>query len=301
MQTLSTEPLAGALGATIHGVDLSRPLDDPTFAAIRAALLDYGVVFFRDQTLKPTHQLAFAKRFGAIHLHPHVNGLPDMPEIMEVLKTETDTHNFGAGWHTDQMFLPEPAMATCLYALEVPDAGGDTLFACLRTAYRSLSHGMQTLARGLRTVNLSVAGQLTQRGATSAATFGSMRTKEVDAAEPPAVHPLVRTHRETGEDVLYIGLHTLGFEGFTSEESKPLIDYFMAQVTRPEHTCRFRWQLGSLALWDNRRVVHNAINDYQGKRRRMHRVTIAGDVPVLKAFRRHAIRLDSQRQHYPLE
>ncbi len=137
-------------------------------------MLDHGVIFFRDQLLEPAHQLTFAKRFGAIHLHPHVKGLPDMPEIMEILKTETDTHNFGAGWHTDQMFLPEPAMATCLYALEVPDSGGDTLFACLRAAYQSLSDGMQMLVRGLRTLNLSVAGQLTQRGATSAATF-SMR------------------------------------------------------------------------------------------------------------------------------
>ncbi len=247
-----------------------------------SAPLDHGVIFFRDQTLDPAHQLAFAKRFGTIHLHPHVNGLPDMPEIMEILKTETDTHNFGAGWHTDQMFLPEPAMATCLYALEVPEAGGDTLFACLRASYHSLSDGMQTLVRGLRTLNLSVAGQLTQSGATSAATFSSMRTREADATEPYAVHPLVRTHPETGEDVLYIGLHTLGFEGFRPEESQPLIDYLMAQVTRPEHTCRFRWQPGSLALWDNRHVVHNAINDYPGKRRRMHRITIAGDVPVFQ-------------------
>jgi taurine dioxygenase len=282
MPTLTTEPLAGALGATVHGADLSRPLDTQTFAAIHAALLEYGVIFFRDQHLEPVQQLAFAKRFGAIHLHPHVNGLPDVPEIMEILKTEQDEHNFGAGWHTDQMFLPEPAMLTCLYALEVPEAGGDTLFACLRAAYRSLSSGMQALTRGLRTVNLSVAGQLAQRGASSASTFGSMRTKEADTSERPAMHPLVRTHPETGEDVLYIGLHTLCFENFTPAESQPLIDFFMAQVTRPEHTCRFRWQPGSLALWDNRRVVHNAINDYPGRRRRMHRVTVVGDVPVLK-------------------
>lgn len=282
MPTLSTEPLAGALGAIVHGAELSRPLDEQTFATIRAALLDYGVIFFRDQSLQPEQQLAFAKRFGAIHLHPHVNGLPNLPEVMEILKTEKDTHNFGAGWHTDQMFLPEPAMATCLYALEVPEAGGDTLFACLRAAYRSLSSGMQTLARGLRTVNLSVAGQLTQQGVSSAATFGSMRTREAAATEQPAVHPLVRTHPETGEDVLYLGLHTIRFENFTPAESKPLIEYLMAQITRPEHTCRFRWQPGSLALWDNRRVVHNAINDYPGRRRRMHRITVVGDAPALR-------------------
>ena len=282
MPALATEPLAGALGVIIHGVDLSQPLDEETFAAIQKALLDYGVIFFCDQNLEPAHQLAFAKRFGAIHLHPHVAGLPELPEVMEILKTETDTHNFGAGWHSDQMFLPEPAMATCLYALEVPKAGGDTLFACLRAAYRSLSSGMQALARQLRTVNLSVAGQLTRRGTTSAATFGSMQTREATDDEPSAVHPLVRTHPDTGEDVLYIGLHTLSFENFTPEESKPLIDYFMGQVTRPEHTCRFRWHPGSLALWDNRRVVHNAINDYPGQRRRMHRITVAGDMPVLK-------------------
>ncbi|MCB1741718.1 MAG: TauD/TfdA family dioxygenase [Gammaproteobacteria bacterium] len=278
--SLDCEPLSGALGATVRGIDLSEPIDASRFQQLNAALLEHGVLFFHDQQLTPAQQVAFARHFGDIHYHPHVQGLAEQPEVMEILKTETDTVNFGAGWHSDQMFLDEPAMGTCLYALEVPAAGGDTLFACMRAGYRSLSPAMQRLARGLKTVNLSVAGQQQRRGQSSVATYSSMRTRDAGADEPTAVHPLVRTHPQTGEDVLYIGIHTLTFLDHTPQESRALIDFLLDQVTRPEHTCRFRWRAGSLALWDNRRVLHNAINDYPGKRRRMHRVTVVGDRPV---------------------
>ncbi|MCP5152616.1 MAG: TauD/TfdA family dioxygenase [Ectothiorhodospiraceae bacterium] len=279
MAQLVIEPIASALGAEVAGVDLAAPVDDATIGQLRAALLEHGVLVLRDQHLQPRQQLDFVRRLGPIHFHPHVGGLPDLPEVMEILKTETDTENFGAGWHTDQMFLPEPAMATCLYALEVPRVGGDTLFACMRAGYRALSVGMQSLARRLRTVNLSVAGQLQRAGASQSARYGSMRARDAGTEEPEAVHPLVRTHPETGDDVLYVGLHTMRFEGMTTEESRPLLELLTARVVRPEHICRVRWRPGSLALWDNRRVLHNALNDYPGKRRRMHRITVAGDAP----------------------
>jgi taurine dioxygenase len=199
---------------------------------------------------------------------------------MEVLKTEHETSNFGAGWHTDQSFLQAPAMATCLYALELPDVGGDTLFACMRNGYRALSSGLQRLALGLRTVNVSVAAQLAHGGAQNAATYGSMRARNADRDEPAAEHPLVCQHPYLGEPALYVGLHTQRFVGFSTDESKPLIEVFMNHLTAPENTCRVRWSAGALAVWDNRSVVHNAINDYPGKRRRMHRVTVAGVSPL---------------------
>lgn len=276
---MQVHPLTPVLGADVTGIDVTA-LDAGAFGALREALVRHGVIVIRDQSLTPHQQLAFAERFGAIHLHPHVEGLPHVPQIMEVLKTETDTKNFGSEWHTDQSFLDAPAMATCLYALEVPDAGGDTLFACLRNAWRTLSPGMQRLALDLRTENLSVAAQLARRGAENAATYGSMRARNAAADEPAAKHPLVCRHPDSGEPALYLGLHTRSFAGFTTDESRPLIDVLMRHVTRPENTCRVRWRPGSLTVWDNRSVLHNALNDYPGKRRRMHRITIAGTRPV---------------------
>ena len=163
-------PLTGTLGADVTGLDVAA-LDAAAFADLRAALLRHGVLAIRDQSLTPAAQLAFVRRFGDIHFHPHVHGLPEQPEVMEILKTETDRDNFGSGWHTDQMFLEAPAAFTCLYGLEIPPAGGDTLFACLRNGYRTLSPAMQRLAGGLRSLNRSVAAQMAGRNASAAATF----------------------------------------------------------------------------------------------------------------------------------
>jgi taurine dioxygenase len=277
---ISVEPIAGALGAEVYGIDLSRDLDATEFQAVHDALMAHGVVFFRDQDITPHQQLAFARRFGDIHFHPFVAGLPDLPEVMEIVKTETDVRNFGEGWHTDQMFLPEPAMGTILYAKEIPDFGGDTLYASMYAAYDGLSEGMKALAGRLRTVNLPDAGR--PRGRPHAATYSNLKTMGLDDKETYAKvseHPLVRTHPVTGRKALYIGLHTEQFAGMSYDESQGLLNHLIAHATRPEYTCRFRWRLGSLALWDNRCVLHNAINDYPGKRRRMHRVTVKGDAP----------------------
>lgn len=275
---MSIAPIAGALGADVTGIDV-KTLPESEFLALKDALHRYGVLAIRGQTLTPAQQLAFVQRFGGIHYHPHVQGLPDQPEVMEILKTETDKLNFGAGWHTDQIFLPEPANYTCLYALELPDAGGDTLFACMRNGFRTLSPAMQRLACSLRSENRSVASQMTRKNGSAAAAFGAMRAKDAPADEAPAVHPLVRQHPDTGEPALYMGIHTVGLDGFTEAEAKPLIHTLLAHLTRPENTMRLRWTPGTLAIWDNRSVLHNAINDYQGKRRRMHRITVTGDAP----------------------
>ena len=279
-ETIEVRPVAGALGAEIHGVDLSETLGNQTWDEIHRAWLQHNVVFFRDQKLTPQQYLAFAKRWGGIHLHPYMKGLDDIPEIFEIIKKEDDTQNFGGRWHTDQMFCPEPAKATMLYALEVPTAGGDTMFSNLYRAYDSLSDGMKTMLADMQTFNV---GDRKYGGLSRAERYakgGSMAGKVAPPKEDiNSEHPLIRTHPETGRKALYIGSHTERFAGMTKAESQPLMDYLMEQAHRPEVTCRFRWEVGSLAIWDNRCCQHNAVNDYHGQRRRMHRITIKGDRP----------------------
>lgn len=271
--SLQANPLSGTIGAEITGVDLAA-LDDTTFDGIHRALLDHGVICFRDQKLTPDQQLAFAARWGDIHLHPYLNGLPDRPEIIEIVKEAGERNRFGDHWHTDQIFTPEPAMATMLYAKEVPSVGGDTMFASLSHAYDALSDGMKVLAGRLHTYNLYDKQAPRSR---------QMSAKIPDMEKPtePSVHPLVRVHPETGRRGLYINemQTTRHFDGMTEEESRPLIKYFLQHATRPEFTCRIRWEVGTLAIWDNRCLMHLALDDYQNYRRVMHRITIKGDAP----------------------
>lgn len=279
---LEVAPLSGAGGAEIGGVDLARVLPDDVLTEIRAALLDHQVIFFRDQRLTDDQFLGFARRWGDIHLHPFMQGMADHPEILEIVKRPTDKKNFGGAWHTDQMFAPRPAMGTMLYALEVPSAGGDTMFTNQYLAYESLSPAMRALLDPLRTVCI---GDRSKRAGGPArqdvisTQMASMRGKDPGDVQTDSVHPLVRTHPETGRKALYIGGHVQAFEGMTDEESAPLIGFLMAHSTRPEFTCRFRWRNGSLAFWDNRCTQHFAVNDYPAETRIMHRVTVCGDEP----------------------
>src|SRR5687767_3064808 len=188
-RTLEARPLTGAMGAEIHGVDLSRDLDELTFGGVHQALLDHGAIFFRDQEITPAQQMAFAKRWGEVHLHPHMPCLKGHPGIIEVVKKEEDTAVFGENWHTDQMFTPTPARVTILYAKQVPPVGGDTLFANLYLAYDTLSDGMKAMIADLRTV--SVYDKKKKRPA-------AMTPTAPDDAPEPAEHPLVRQHPETG-------------------------------------------------------------------------------------------------------
>ncbi|MEC7204410.1 MAG: TauD/TfdA family dioxygenase [Pseudomonadota bacterium] len=269
--TLEAIPLSGAMGAEIRGANL-RDIDDETFADIHKILLDHGMIFFRDQDITPTQQLAFAKRWGEPHFHPYMPGLPDHPEIIEIVKNPEDTHTFGGKWHTDQMFTPTPAMGTMLYAKEVPVAGGDTLFGNLYLAYDALSDGMKAAIANLRTFNL-----YDKKKGRSSVMKGKL--KELEKPAEPAIHPLVRPHGETDKPVLYICYDriTRHIVDWTPEESRPLLNYLRAHATRPEFTCRLRWEPGTLAFWDNRCVQHMALNDYHGYRRVMHRITIRGE------------------------
>lgn len=269
-------PIAGALGAEIHGVDLAVPLDDDVVARIRQALLEHLVVFFRDQRLTPGQLIGFGRRFGPLGRYPFVQGLPAHPEIIEVAKLPHEKSNFGGVWHSDTTYLDEPPMGSMLYALEVPPFGGDTLFANMFLAYERLSGGMQRLLDGLRVVNSSAKADVT-------------RTREDRVASSPgkdahrvfeATHPAVRTHPESGRKALYVNFaHSVRFEGMTEAESAPLLDFLFQHQIKPELTCRFRWERGSIAFWDNRSTQHNPVNDYHGHLRRMLRITLVGDRP----------------------
>lgn len=242
------------------------------------ALLQHSVIFFRDQKLTPAEQVKFARRFGDIHFHPFVKGLAEQPEVLEIVKLEHEKKNFGGAWHTDQAFNPKPAMCTILYAKQTPSFGGDTMFASGYAAYEALSDGMKQLIAPLRGFNM---GDRTGTRNKRLHQESSMQAREPQEDEiTDASHPIVRTHPETGRKSLYISSHTVRFDGMTVEESEPLLNYLKAHFVRPEFTCRFRWEPGSMAIWDNRCTQHNALNDYHGQRRVMHRITIKGDVPV---------------------
>ncbi|GAB4230096.1 MAG: TauD/TfdA family dioxygenase [Methyloligellaceae bacterium] len=274
--TISVHPVAGALGAEIEGADLSQELSDETIAEIRQALLDHLVIFFRNQDITPAQHLAFAKRFGETVEYPLVKGLEGFPAIIPIVKLEHETVNFGGLWHSDTTYLEEPPMGSILLAREVPPYGGDTLFANQYLAYETLSEGMKKLLADLKGVSVS--------NTPKAMETRRERFKEGAKVEPETVltatHPVVRTHPETGRKALYVNIgHTIRFEGMSEAESRPLLEYLFAHQVKPEFTCRFRWEPGSIAFWDNRATQHNPINDYHGFKRVMHRITLAGDRP----------------------
>jgi taurine dioxygenase len=280
-RTIQAHRISGSLGAEITGVDLSQPIDDAVLAEIRSALLENLVIFFRDQNMTPATLLDFARRWGPIHMHPFIAGMPDYPEVLELVKKPSDKRNFGGDWHTDQMFAPEPALGTMLWAKQVPQAGGDTMFSNQYLAYESLSDGMKRMianVKGICVGDKKKGG--VSRLAHNAATISSMTTLQPPKdLQTTSAHPLVRTHPETGRKSLYIGGHVHWLEDMTEEESQPLIKYLYNHATQPAFTCRFRWEEGSLAFWDNRCTQHFAINDYPAETRVMHRVTIRGDKP----------------------
>lgn len=264
---------AGALGAEIQGVDLSRHLDNETFDDIHQAFLDHQVIFFRDQNLTPEQHKAFGRRFGPLNIHPYVAGMDDHPEIMEIIKEPTDKVNFGGGWHSDMSFLPTPSIGSILYAVEVPPSGGDTLFSSQIAAYEALSPGLKATLEGLNAVHSSEREYSSQ--GQSAQKRGSMVVAEADGLLGEAVHPVVKVHPETGRKALYVNpAFTMRFEGWKTRESKPLLDFLFDHCRYEAFTCRFRWEKGSVAFWDNRSVWHFALNDYPGHRRHMRRVTV---------------------------
>ena len=272
---IEVRPIAGALGAEIEGVDAAQPLEAEVIAEIRQALLDHLVVFFRGQKLTPEQQLAFARRFGEPMEYPQLKGLPECPLITPVVKLEHERINFGGIWHSDTTYLERPPMASMLYAVETPAYGGDTLFANQYLAYETLSEDLRRRLVGLVGVNAST------KADASRTREDRLRAAGVEHKVLVGEHPVVRTHPETGRRALYVNIgHTTHFRGWTEAESQPLLGFLFAHQSKPELTCRFGWAPGSLAFWDNRCTQHNPVNDYHGFKRVMHRVTLAGDIPV---------------------
>ncbi|GAB4235824.1 MAG: TauD/TfdA family dioxygenase [Methyloligellaceae bacterium] len=282
---IEVRPIASALGAEIHGIDLSRPLTNREFDTIHRAFLEHQVIFFRDQKLTPEQHLAFARRFGELDIHPFAAGLEGYPEIMPVVKEADDRTqvNFGGKWHSDVTFYEKPALGSVLYAIDVPPVGGDTLWANMYLAYESLSDGLKETLDGLQAVHsarraFGLNSRTTQR--LKDGSGKSMKVTPSEEAEKEVVHPVVRTHPETGRKLLFVNANfTERFVGWTQEESLPLLEFLWIHATQPAFTCRFQWRKGSIAFWDNRATQHLAMNDYHGHRREMHRVTICGDRP----------------------
>ncbi|MDA0656412.1 MAG: TauD/TfdA family dioxygenase [Proteobacteria bacterium] len=279
---IDVKPLSGACGAEIFGVDLAKPLKKDVLGEIKQAWLYHQVIFFRDQDITPEKQIRFAKKFGGIHHHRLMKAMDGYPDILEIVKLETDARNFGNNWHTDQIFTPNPAKATMLYAKEVPPYGGDTQFSNMTLAYEALSLGMRKMIAGLKAESTSNHNRVRGGRAPEERYKGhsTMRAEKAPTGvQTTSCHPLVRTHPETGRKSLYIGAHTIGIKDLALEEALPLINYLQTYAQRPEFTCRFRWEENSLAFWDNRCVLHYAVDDYAGFRRVMRRITIKGDRP----------------------
>ncbi|MEM7255292.1 MAG: TauD/TfdA family dioxygenase [Pseudomonadota bacterium] len=277
---MNIHPMSGALGAEVHDIDIAKGLNPDTRETLRAAFLRHHVLFFRRQTLSPPEQLEFARCFGEPDIYPFIQGMADHPEVIEIIKDPADTVNFGGSWHSDTAYMEQPALGTVLHALEVPPAGGDTLFANMAAAYDALSPGLKATLDTLTGEFSSDHGYQGGRAAGMAKIDGMKNAYNAASATYNATHPIVRTHPDTGTKSLYLSLgHTVRFSGMTAAESKPLLAYLHHHATRPEFTCRVRWAPGSVAVWDNRITRHYALNDYKGHRRHMRRVTLKGDRP----------------------
>ena len=276
---ITVSPLSGALGAEVSGFGMSAldltELDDETCHAIREAFLEHQLLVFRDQRLSHEDLLAFARRFGVPIRHPFATGHAEHPEITTIVKEPHEAENFGGMWHSDLTYLARPPKAALLMAVETPRVGGDTLFACQHRACESLSDGMQTILRRLHAISSSAKSADRLLGGHQAGDIGAQEAKPLTA-----IHPAIRRHPETGRPALFVNsAHTVAFEELTAEESAPLLGYLFAHQVRPEFTARVRWAPGTLAIWDNRSLLHFAINDYGGRRCEMWRVTLEGDTP----------------------
>ena len=276
--TIAVRPVSAAVGAEILGLDLAGTLSVSTIEAIREALFQHGVVFFRDQKLTPEEHVAFARRFGEININRFFKVVDGYPMIAEVRKEPEQKGNIGGGWHTDHSYDQAPAMGSVLYAREVPETGGDTMFASMYAAYDALSDGLKQTLERLQAVHSSrhVFGVAAYAGR------GDLQGRYLnpEAATQDAVHPVVVRHPGSGRKALYVNAaFTVRIDGWTDEESRPLLQYLYQHAARPEFTYRFQWRAGSLAFWDNRCTWHYALNDYHGHRRLMHRITVEG-VPL---------------------
>ena len=270
---IRVEKLTPYVGGVVGGVDLSQPLDESTFKQVHDALIDNGVIFFRDQHLTPEQQKAFGRRFGELHIHPAApKEVPEHPEILVIHADESSKHVAGENWHSDVSCDPEPPMGSILYMHELPAVGGDTLFASMYAAYEALSEPMK---RFLEPLTARHEGEHVYRGR-----YG---VDDAGKTFPAAEHPVIRTHPVSGRKALFVnGGFTRRIVQLSRSESDAVLQFLYRHVETPEFHCRFRWQVNSVAFWDNRCVQHHAMWDYYPQRRHGHRVTIKGDKPFYR-------------------
>ncbi len=274
VNALDIRPLEGC-GAAVHGCDVRKD-SDADIDRLRAAVFDRGVVFLEDQELGPEDQIAFARRLAPIVVNRYFPKTERYPEIAKVEKSEAQTTNIGGGWHTDHSYDAAPAMGSVLLAIETPPTGGDTLFADMYATYDALSDGLKETLLTLKARHASA--HVFGEGGGYANTDRPELSGHADT--PEAIHPVVITHPGSGKRALYVNpAFTTGIVGWTREESLALLSYLYAHAVKPQFVRRFQWRPGSMAIWDNRCTWHNAINDYHGHRRLMHRITLDG-VPL---------------------
>jgi taurine dioxygenase len=280
--TLTIAPVTPHCGADVTGIDL-READAASMAAIHDALAAHSVLFVRDQHLSPDEQLTVTRHFGDVLRVPFIRHLDEHPDVIAVLKEadERRISTFGGTWHSDFSFLDEPPSLTLLHAIELPEVGGDTLWSSQYAAYEALSPGMQALLDPLRAVQTAWPHGTRGPGPNAAVSRSVVMTRNDPTADREVLQPVVRVHPVTGRKALFVNpVYTQWFEGMTEAESRPLLQYLFDHASRPEFTCRLHWTPGTLAIWDNRCLLHLAINDYDGSRRLLHRTTVAGDRPV---------------------
>ncbi len=273
--SIKVSPATPILGAEVSGVDLSSPLDEATFRAVNDALVEHSVIVFHDQELSPEALVDFSRRFGPLMEHVLKEALLDgYPEIYRLSNVKKDgkpqgRSNAGQYWHSDLTYEPNPSMGSVLYGIEVPDCGGDTLFASTAHAFETLSAPMQEMLQGLTAEHLFAHAF---RGGTNPAT-----RKGDPLAERPAVqHPVVRTHPESGRDCLFVNDgFTVKINEMTPAESVALMTFLNTHMTKPEVVYRHKWRPGDVVVWDNRALVHRGVGDYgNDQHRHMHRTTI---------------------------
>jgi len=272
---IKVTPQSTALGAVINGVDLSKEPSKHAMAELKDAFGRYSVIFFRNQDLTPQQHIALAEHWGAINVNRFFKPLDGYPQIAQVIKEANQKENIGGTWHTDHSYDLIPAMGSMLYARKVPTIGGDTLFSSMYLAYEALSEDMKKMLADLKAWHSS--RHAFGYSVTDSEHFEDGRLANPNQATQDALHPVVITHPLTGRKALYVNADfTIRFDGWTVEESQPILDFLYAHGVRQEFTCRFHWEPGSIAFWDNRATWHYAMNDYQGHRRIMHRITLEG-------------------------
>lgn len=273
---LQIEPASPAVGAIVSGVDL-RKLSDDDFANVKQAFWDHGVLFFRDQALTPEDHIAFAERWAEIEVNRFFTPVSSYPQIALVLKEPDQKTNIGGGWHTDHSYDQVPAMGSILRAVELPATGGDTMFAGMAAAYDALDEATKTEIADLKATHSSrhIFGASSEYAKEVGDRYGN-----AEAATQDAVHPVVLPHPVTGRKGLYVNAaFTTGIVGMEDEAGTKLLQKLYAQCMQPQFHYRFKWEPGSVAMWDNRSTWHWALNDYHGQRREMHRITLKG-VPL---------------------